>query len=91
MASLHKSKLLTGLALLMVTVCICLTFPYRSEWWNFIDVFCFFMACFLQLMALMLGKTLVSAGKKLSMCALVFCILGVIALIAEAVAWFFIF
>lgn len=88
---MHKSKLLMGIALLMIIICICLTYTHRSEWWCFIDIFCFFMSAFLQLMSLVLGKALVAAGKKLTFCAGAFGVLGVIALIGEAIAWYYIF
>lgn len=88
---MHKSKLVMGIALLMAILCICLTYTYRTEWWSFIDIFCFFMAAFLQLMSLMFSKTLVLAAKKLSFCAGVFGILGIVALIGEAIAWYMIF
>lgn len=49
------------------------------------------MAAFLQLMSLMFSKTLVLAAKKLSFCAGVFGVLGIVALIGEAIAWYMIF
>lgn len=82
-----KSKLIVALAFLAVVICICFTFKMRSAWWCFIDIFCFFMATFTQLMALTLGAKIPAAGKKFTLIALCFAIAGVIALIVESVIW----
>lgn len=88
---MFKSKVLMSVVLVAVIIVICTTFSMRGTWWSFIDVFCFFMAAFMQLMALTLGAKIPSAGKQFSVMALVFALGGVIALIGEAIAWYFIF
>lgn len=84
---MHKSKTFVALALLAVVLLIGFTFKLRTEWWCFIDVFCFFMAAFIQLMALTLGAKIPAAGKKFSTIAMIMFIAGIIALIGEAIAW----
>lgn len=84
---MYKSKLIVSLLLLAVVLCLCFTYKLRTEWWCFIDVFCFFMAAFTQLMAITLGVKIPAAGKKFTKIALIFAILGVVALIGEAIAW----
>lgn len=78
-------------ALMAVILIICTTFPMRGSWWSFIDVFCFFMAAFMQLMALTLGIRIPTAGRQFSVIALVFALGGVVALTGEAIAWCFLF
>lgn len=79
------------MALLAVILLICFTYSLRGEWWCFIDIFCFFMAAFMQLMALTLGAKIPTAGRQFSSIAMVFAISGVVALIGEAIAWYMIF
>ncbi|MCM1318974.1 MAG: hypothetical protein NC217_01165 [Muribaculaceae bacterium] len=88
---MHKSKTFVALALLAVILIIAFTFKLRTEWWCFIDVFCFFMAAFIQLMALTLGAKIPSAGRKFSLIALIMFIAGIIAFIGEGIAWYMIF
>lgn len=88
---MHKSKLFISLILLAVILLICFTFKLRQEWWCFIDVFCFFMAAFTQLMALTLGAKIPNAGKKFSAIAFIFFIAGILSFIGEAIAWYLIF
>ncbi|MCM1005749.1 MAG: hypothetical protein NC402_05565 [Prevotella sp.] len=84
---MFKSKLVVAIALVAVIFIIGFTFTQRVTWWSFIDVFCFFMAAFTQLMALTLGAKIPSAGKKFSVIALVFAIAGIVALIVETILW----
>lgn len=84
---MFKSKILVILELLLVVFYLCLTYGMRTEWWCFIDVFCFFMAAFSQLMALTLGEKIPPAGKKFKKIALILDIAGVVALIGEALVW----
>lgn len=88
---MFKSKVLMCVVLVAVILIICTTFSMRGTWWSFIDVFCFFMAAFMQLMALTLGAKIPTAGKQFSVLALVFALVGVVALIGEAIAWYFLF
>lgn len=85
-----KSKLIVSILLIIIIVCLSLTFTFRSEWWCFIDIFFFFMAAFIQLMALTLGAKIPYAGRLFYKIASIFAILGIIALIGEAIAWYYI-
>ena len=73
-----KSKAFAWAALVLVILVIGFSFPIRTVWWSFSDVFFIFMMVFSHLMA-------VFASKKLDFFALIFGILGVVALIVEAV------
>lgn len=86
-----KSKIVITLLLVVVVLCICFMFSYRSVWWSFIDVFCLFMAAFLQLMALTLGAKIPDVRKKFSLIAGIFAVLGIVAFIVEAFVWYNIF
>lgn len=88
---MFKSKSVISIALIAVVLLICFTFAQRTVWWSFIDVFCFFMAAFMQLMALTLGAKIPSAGRSFSTIALVFAIAGVLAFIVESIVWYKIF
>ncbi|MCM1320473.1 MAG: hypothetical protein NC217_08885 [Muribaculaceae bacterium] len=83
----YNSRLFTGVALVLIIAVICATFTLRTVWWSYIDIFCFFMAAFCQLMALTVCAKLPRPGATLSLIALAFCIAGVVALIGEAIAW----
>lgn len=88
---MFKSKIFMCVALLAVVLVICFTYAQRTAWWCFIDVFCIFMAVFLQLMALTLGAKIPSAGRQFSFLARVFCISGIVAFVGEAIAWYVLF
>ncbi len=84
-----KSKLLAVLAVIAVIAMIVLTFSYRSAWWTFIDLFCFFMAVFLHLMAVLQPTALHSVGRRIDLIAFLFFVGGVISLIVEALVFSF--
>ncbi len=83
----YNSPVWVGIALIVIIVIICLTFTLRVTWWSYIDVFFFFMAAFCQLIAVTLGVKIPQVGAKLSMIAFLCAVLGIIALIGEAIAW----
>lgn len=89
MAKVFQSKTWMGVWLALVVLGIILTFSSRTAWWCFTDVFFFFMAAFLQLMSLVLAKTGLSAAAKLQVIAMVCVVLGVLSLIGEAIAFYF--
>ena len=73
---LIESKIAAWVALVMVVVLTCVTFPmFREYWWSFSVEFFAFMMVFSQLASLYLGRISPVAGKQLRMCALVFGIL----------------
>lgn len=84
-----KSKMLSILAIIAAIALIGLTFPYRTAWWAFIDVFCFFMATFLHFMAVLQPSALAAAGRRIDFCAFIFLIVGVLSLIVEALIFSF--
>ena len=85
---MKKSKALAGVILIIVIAFICITYSYREAWWSFIDLFCFFMASFLHLLALMQPAPLAIAARRIDRLAAYFGILGVLALIGEFIAYF---
>ena len=87
MKNLLYSKTVAWLALCLVVIIIIFTFTIRPVWWTFIDEFFAFMMVFTQLMALYIIKTSVYAAKKLQLCAAVFGILMILALIGEFIAY----
>lgn len=88
MNKLLQSKLFTAAALALCILSIILTFSIRKEqWWMFIDIFFIFMAIFSHLMSLTIVKLNEPASRKLDIVAFRFLILGVIAFIAEWIAF----
>ena len=85
MMSTKKKLLLALLALIVSIVYIAVTFRFRKElgWWSFSDCFALFMAVFTWLMSLVISRMIPHSGKLLANIALVFCILFIIALVAE--------
>lgn len=87
---LIESKIAAWVALVMVVVLTCVTFPmFREYWWSFSVEFFAFMMVFSQLASLYLGRISPVAGKQLRMCALVFGILALLAFIAVFIAFQF--
>jgi len=80
---LLKSKAVAWCAMLLVIVVIVLTFPARSEWWLFFDIFFAFMMVFCHLAALYLEKLVGHVARKLETCVFVFAVLTVLSLIVE--------
>ena len=86
-----NSKLWIGIIFIAIILILCLSFTSRKYWWCYIDVFFFFMGAFCQLMALTLGVKIPKAGAKLSMIAAIFAIIGIVALLVEAILLFAVF
>ena len=72
-------------------VAICLTFKFRTVWWQFIDVFFLFMAAFMQLLGLQFAKTIPAAAGKMRNIAMWCAILGIVAFIGEGIAFYVLF
>lgn len=82
-----NSRLFVLLALIAIIIVICATFTLRTAWWYYIDIFCFFMAAFCRLIALTVCARLPHPGAQLTMIAIGFACVGVVALVCEAIAW----
>ena len=85
---MKKSKVLAALVFILIIAFICVTFSIRQVWWQYIDVFCLFMAAFLHLLALAQPPALVTAARRIDFIATVFAIVGIIAFIGEAIAFY---
>lgn len=86
-----KSRIFSALGLVLVIVIICISFSYRFEWWAFIDVFCFFMAAFLHLLATMQPPALRPAAHRIDFIAMILAFAGIIAFLSEAIAYYFLY
>lgn len=88
MNKILESKICSWIALLVVVVATCFTFPmFRTYWWAFSVEFFAFMMVFCQLASLYLGKLSPVAGRKLRVCALVCGILTMVSFIAVYIAF----
>ena len=87
MKNLLRSKIVAWLAMAIVVIVIVATFKFRPAWWAFIDEFFAFMMIFCQLVALYIMKFNGFAAKKLQICAAVFGILTILAIIAEFIIY----
>lgn len=83
-----KSKAISAVALLGAIVILCVTFAYRIEWWAFIDIFCFFVASFLHLLATFQPPALRAAAHKIDLIAMTLVLVGVAAFIGEGIAFY---
>lgn len=81
-----KGKMiLAALAIIVSIVYIAATFGMRKEigWWAFIDCFALFMASFLWMMSLVIGRIIPLSGKTIGKFALgAFCVF-LISLVGE--------
>lgn len=91
MTKYSRSILWTVVGLVISIVYIGFSFKFRKElgWWAFIDPFALFMSVFTELMALVIGRMIPSAGKTLNIASMVFGIIFVIAIVVECVFWSF--
>ncbi|MCM1152624.1 MAG: hypothetical protein NC328_03080 [Muribaculum sp.] len=89
--NLMKSKVAAWAAIILIIIVVGLTFAMRPVWWCFFDIFFAFMMCFCHLLALNMEKISAIACVKLDRAALVFGILFILALIAEYIAYQYIF
>lgn len=87
MGKILKSKLVAWAALLIVVVVMVLSYNPLAPWWSYSDEFFAFMMVFCQLISVYIVALSAKAVHKLQVCAAVFGILLILALIAE----FFIF
>lgn len=71
----------------LIVLVLIFTFSLRTAWWSFIDIFFLFMAAFAHLAASYLAKLNPYASKTLDSCAFWMLVLGIIAFIAEFIAW----
>lgn len=83
MNKLLKSKIVAWMALLLVIVVIIISFNPMAPWWSYSDEFFAFMMVFCQLVSVYIVSFSARAAHKLQMCAAVFGVLLIIALIAE--------
>ena len=79
------------MAFIVIILVIIFTFSLRPAWWCFFDEFFAFMMIFCQLVALYLYRLSPYVGKKLQVCAAVFGILTILAIIAEFIIYQVIF
>lgn len=82
-----NSKKSAWAAILAVTALIVLTSRLRPVWWCYSDEFFAFMGAFCYLCSVYISRLSRDAGRKLKSIAVVFCVMTVVALIAEFVAW----
>lgn len=82
-----RSKAVAWCALVVIVLVIIFTFSLRPAWWAFFDEFFAFMMIFCQLVALYIMKFNGFAAKKLQICAAVFGILTLLAIIAEFIIY----
>lgn len=90
MVSLTKSKIWGWLAMAIVIAIIIITFPARTEWWIFFDIFFAFMMVFFHLLALYLKKA-TAISRTLDFWAFIFGVLTVLAIIGEFIAMQYLF
>lgn len=85
-----RSKVIFSVLAVMVSIVyIALTFGLRRElgWWAFIDCFALFMASFLELMSVMIGRIIPLSGKTIQELAIAAFILFIVSLIGEYIAY----
>lgn len=87
MKHLLQSKTAAWCALILIVLIIVFTFTLRTQWWMFFDEFFLFMAVFCRLVSLYLMKFNPYVTKKLQSIAFLFLLLGIVAFIAEFIAF----
>lgn len=77
------------LAIIVSILYIALTYSYRKEigWWAFIDCFALFMASFLWMMSIAVGRIIPLSGKTIGWLALGAFLLFVVSLVVEFVMY----
>lgn len=75
-----------GGMILTILVIIVLS-VFKTVWWTFIPFFFMFMEAFCELVAVYIMRLSPSAAKTLQLCAFVFGILTVLAIIGVFIAW----
>lgn len=82
-----RSKAAAALLLVLIVLMICFTFAWRVQWWAYFDIFFLFVGAFMHLMATLQPAQMKVVSRKLNLCAGVSLILGIIAFIAEMIAF----
>lgn len=85
-----KSAPMAWAAMLLIAIVLVCTFSLRPAWWAFIDIFFFFMMAFCHAVACTAAR-MGNVAKQLDLVALVCGILGIVALLAEGMAYFCLF
>lgn len=85
-----KSAPMAWAAMLLIAIVLVCTFSLRPAWWAFIDIFFFFMMAFCHAVACTAAR-MGNVAKQLDLVALVCGILGIVALLAEGIAYFCLF
>lgn len=80
--TVQNSKIAAWAALLIVIVCLVLTFSVDRIWWTYADIFFAFMMTFLHLMAVYTRK-LTAISRQLDLAALICGALMIVALVVE--------
>lgn len=88
---IFKTKWAAWAAFILVLVLLVGTFNLRTVWWAFIDIFFAFMAAFTNLLAVTVNRLNPYVSNKLYLWAFIFCILWVLSLIGEWIAFYFLF
>ena len=90
MKNFFSSKGAAWTAFILVLIYLVATFKssVRIAWWAYADVFCIFMATFLNLVMSYIRKVNRIVAQKLNTWAFIFGMLFIVAFIAEWVAYF---
>ena len=86
MKSILDSRWMAWGALLITVAVLVISFDVSREWWAYLDIFFAFMMCFVHLLAVYMRKV-PRMSSQLDMCALVFGILTIIAIIGIYIAY----
>ncbi len=86
MKSILDSRWMAWGALLITVAVLVISFDVSREWWAYLDIFFAFMMCFVHLLAVYMRKV-PRMSRQLDMCALVFGILTIIAIIGIYIAY----
>ncbi len=86
MKRFFQSKGAAWAAFILVLIYLVATFKMRIAWWFYIDVFCIFMAAFLNLLVVYLRNINRFVAQKLNTWAFVFGLLFLFAFIGEWIA-----
>lgn len=86
MKSILDSRWMAWGAILITVAVLVISFDVSREWWAYLDVFFAFMMCFVHLLAVYMRKV-PRMSRQLDLCALVFGILTIIAIIGIYIAY----
>lgn len=85
MSNLRRSKVCAWGAMIIVVAVLVCTFPLKTVWWTYFDVFFAFMMAFFHLMAVYM-KRIPNISKTLDLWALVFGVLMIVSIIGIYIA-----